>query len=198
VPRPTPRNAGLSLIYSGRSNTRGASTKVGLSTNSAAHESSGGSALGQPETNRHRRTLSRSTSNSGNVCGQAGTAGECQLPTSGEPPLTTTAEPSQSWSLGDGSAPYVPFVFGLRIRGRAVRLTTAYNLQAVWQAALSHVGRSPHISDFTSLLHRRHMPFTALCHSRPSPAIGETISGSPVIRIGYPICEGGSSLPARA
>ena len=153
---------------------------------------------GQPEKNRHRRTLSRSTSNSGNVCGQAGTAGECQLPTSGEPPLTTTAEPSQSWSLGDGSAPYVPFVLGLRIRGRAVRLTTAYNLQAVWQAALSHVGRSPHISDFTSLLHRRHMPFTALCHSRPSPAIGETISGSPVIRIGYPICEGGSSLPARA
>jgi hypothetical protein len=31
---------------------------------------------GQPEKNRHRRTLSRSTSNSENVCGQAGTAGQ--------------------------------------------------------------------------------------------------------------------------
>jgi hypothetical protein len=29
----------------------------------------------------------------------------CQLPTSGEPPLTTVVEPSQSPSLGDGSRP---------------------------------------------------------------------------------------------
>jgi hypothetical protein len=29
----------------------------------------------------------------------------CQLPTSGKPPLTTTVEPSQSWSLSDGSCP---------------------------------------------------------------------------------------------
>jgi hypothetical protein len=29
----------------------------------------------------------------------------CQLPTSGEPPLTTAVEPSQSSSLGDGLCP---------------------------------------------------------------------------------------------
>ena len=37
---------------------------------------------------------------------QAGAAGECQLPTSGEPPLTTAIEPSRSSSLSDGLMPH--------------------------------------------------------------------------------------------
>ena len=39
------------------------------------------------------------------IADDAADSGLCQLPTSGEPPLTTTVEPSQSWSLGDGSCP---------------------------------------------------------------------------------------------
>jgi hypothetical protein len=35
----------------------------------------------------------------------AGAAGLCELPTSGEPPVTTALEPSQSSSLSDGSCP---------------------------------------------------------------------------------------------
>ena len=47
----------------------------------------------QTEKVRHRRRDGRVTSNNGNVWRQAGTAVPCQLPTSGEPPLTPESKP---------------------------------------------------------------------------------------------------------
>src|SRR6516164_4582624 len=60
-----------------------------------------------PAPPQHRRF----SSNSRNVYRQVGTAGPCQLPTSGEPPLPTAVEPSRSSSLSDGSCP-IPVIEG--------------------------------------------------------------------------------------